>query len=82
MTSGRMPAWIAHSAFSVPDAVQNETCGRCAARRTLLMMSREGSLYRFFCFRCSPAPYNAGRGTLAKYIRLVQSASHGCVTDE
>ena len=27
-------------------------------------------------------PYKATRGTLAKYIRLVQSASLGCVTDE
>lgn len=27
-------------------------------------------------------PYKAERGTLAKYIRLVKSASQGCVTDE
>jgi len=27
-------------------------------------------------------PYKATRGTLAKYIRLVKSASFGCVTDE
>jgi dihydroxy-acid dehydratase len=27
-------------------------------------------------------PYKATRGTLAKYIRLVKDASHGCVTDE
>src|SRR5437762_488979 len=27
-------------------------------------------------------PYKANRGTLAKYIRLVKSASIGCVTDE
>jgi dihydroxy-acid dehydratase len=27
-------------------------------------------------------PYKAERGTLAKYIRLVKSASAGCVTDE
>jgi dihydroxy-acid dehydratase len=27
-------------------------------------------------------PYQATRGTLAKYIRLVKSASNGCVTDE
>lgn len=27
-------------------------------------------------------PYKANRGTLAKYIRLVKSASAGCVTDE
>jgi dihydroxy-acid dehydratase len=27
-------------------------------------------------------PYKADRGTLAKYIRLVRSASEGCVTDE
>ncbi|HSR49420.1 MAG TPA: dihydroxy-acid dehydratase [Acidobacteriota bacterium] len=27
-------------------------------------------------------PYQANRGTLAKYIRLVKSASLGCVTDE
>ena len=27
-------------------------------------------------------PYKAVRGTLAKYIRLVKSASQGCVTDE
>jgi len=27
-------------------------------------------------------PYKATRGTLAKYIRLVQNASAGCVTDE
>ena len=27
-------------------------------------------------------PYKATRGTLAKYIRLVKSASVGCVTDE
>jgi dihydroxy-acid dehydratase len=27
-------------------------------------------------------PYKATRGTLAKYIRLVQSASLGCITDE
>ena len=26
--------------------------------------------------------YKSTRGTLAKYIRLVKSASHGCVTDE
>jgi dihydroxy-acid dehydratase len=26
--------------------------------------------------------YKANRGTLAKYIRLVKSASLGCVTDE
>ncbi len=29
-----------------------------------------------------PPPYKATRGTLAKYIRLVKSASEGCVTDE
>ncbi len=27
-------------------------------------------------------PFKAERGTLAKYIRLVKSASDGCVTDE
>jgi dihydroxy-acid dehydratase len=27
-------------------------------------------------------PYKSTRGTLAKYIRLVQNASLGCVTDE
>jgi dihydroxy-acid dehydratase len=27
-------------------------------------------------------PLKATRGTLAKYIRLVKSASDGCVTDE
>ena len=27
-------------------------------------------------------PYKKTRGTLAKYIRLVKSASQGCVTDE
>ena len=27
-------------------------------------------------------PFKAQRGTLAKYIRLVKSASEGCVTDE
>ena len=27
-------------------------------------------------------PFKANRGTLAKYIRLVKSASLGCVTDE
>jgi dihydroxy-acid dehydratase len=27
-------------------------------------------------------PLKAERGTLAKYIRLVKSASYGCVTDE
>ena len=27
-------------------------------------------------------PYKATRGTLAKYIRVVQNASNGCVTDE
>ncbi|HSR66988.1 MAG TPA: dihydroxy-acid dehydratase [Acidobacteriota bacterium] len=27
-------------------------------------------------------PFRASRGTLAKYIRLVQSASRGCITDE
>jgi dihydroxy-acid dehydratase len=27
-------------------------------------------------------PFKAERGTLAKYIRLVKSASEGCVTDE
>lgn len=27
-------------------------------------------------------PLKANRGTLAKYIRLVKSASEGCVTDE
>jgi dihydroxy-acid dehydratase len=30
----------------------------------------------------SMPPYKADRGTLAKYIRLVKSASLGCVTDE
>jgi dihydroxy-acid dehydratase len=30
----------------------------------------------------SQPPYKATRGTLAKYIRLVKSASLGCVTDE
>jgi dihydroxy-acid dehydratase len=29
-----------------------------------------------------PPPLKANRGTLAKYIRLVRSASEGCVTDE
>jgi dihydroxy-acid dehydratase len=29
-----------------------------------------------------PPPYRALRGTLAKYIRNVRSASEGCVTDE
>ena len=32
--------------------------------------------------RLDRAPYKATRGTLAKYIRLVKSASEGCVTDE
>ena len=32
--------------------------------------------------RWTPLPYKATRGTLAKYIRLVRSASLGCVTDE
>ncbi len=27
-------------------------------------------------------PFKANRGTLAKYVRLVKSASYGCVTDE
>jgi dihydroxy-acid dehydratase len=27
-------------------------------------------------------PYKATRGTLYKYIKNVQDASHGCVTDE
>jgi dihydroxy-acid dehydratase len=27
-------------------------------------------------------PFKAERGTLAKYIRLVKTASEGCVTDE
>ncbi len=30
----------------------------------------------------TPPPYKARRGTLWKYIRNVQDASHGCVTDE
>ena len=30
----------------------------------------------------SAPPFKAARGTLAKYIRLVKSASQGCVTDE
>lgn len=30
----------------------------------------------------SMPPYKANRGTLAKYIKLVKSASEGCVTDE
>jgi len=29
-----------------------------------------------------PPPPPASKGTLAKYVRLVNSASHGCVTDE
>jgi dihydroxy-acid dehydratase len=29
-----------------------------------------------------PLPLKATRGTLAKYIRCVKSASEGCVTDE
>ncbi|CAI9117869.1 OLC1v1019357C2 [Oldenlandia corymbosa var. corymbosa] len=32
--------------------------------------------------RWTPAPYKASQGTLYKYIKLVQSASRGCVTDE
>jgi dihydroxy-acid dehydratase len=32
--------------------------------------------------RWTPPPLKAQRGTLAKYIRLVKSASEGCVTDE
>jgi dihydroxy-acid dehydratase len=32
--------------------------------------------------RWQAPPYKADRGTLAKYIRLVKSASLGCVTDE
>jgi dihydroxy-acid dehydratase len=32
--------------------------------------------------RWTMPPYKATRGTLAKYIRLVQNASLGCVTDE
>lgn len=32
--------------------------------------------------RWTPPPYKATRGTLAKYIRTVKSASEGCVTDE
>jgi dihydroxy-acid dehydratase len=32
--------------------------------------------------RWSPPPLKATRGTLYKYIRLVRSASEGCVTDE
>ena len=27
-------------------------------------------------------PYKATRGTLSKYIKIVKSASEGCVTDE
>ena len=34
-------------AFSVPDAVQRESCGLCGARRTLSTMSPEEPLYRF-----------------------------------
>ncbi len=30
----------------------------------------------------SAPPFKATRGTLGKYIRLVQDASHGCVTDQ
>jgi dihydroxy-acid dehydratase len=32
--------------------------------------------------RWTPPPYKSQRGTLAKYIRLVKSATEGCVTDE
>jgi len=32
--------------------------------------------------RWAPPPLKATRGTLAKYIRSVQSAAEGCVTDE
>jgi dihydroxy-acid dehydratase len=31
---------------------------------------------------CRMPPYKADRGTLAKYVRLVKSASLGFVTDE
>jgi dihydroxy-acid dehydratase len=30
----------------------------------------------------TPPPFRATRGTLAKYIRSVRTASEGCVTDE
>jgi dihydroxy-acid dehydratase len=53
------------------DATTNEisielTEGELAARRS----------------RWTEPSFNVNRGTLAKYIRLVKSASEGCVTDE
>ena len=48
--------------------------------------ARSGSFPAGMCGRApqslEDAPRKATRGTLAKYIRLVSDASHGCVTDE
>jgi hypothetical protein len=35
-----------------------------------------------FALLDAASEYKSKRGTLAKYIRLVKSASEGCVTDE
>merc|ERR1711935_156925 len=45
-----------------------------------LMISDDEMQARLDAFIPPPPP--ASKGTLAKYVRLVNSASHGCVTDE
>ena len=52
-----------------------------ASTRTLAMTVDDAELDRRRAAWVMP-PYKAERGTLAKYIRLVQPASVGCVTDE
>ena len=52
-----------------------------AERHTLTVAVPDAELTRRRAAWTMPA-YKAERGTLAKYIRLVRSASEGCVTDE
>ncbi len=52
-----------------------------ASKRTLHLNVPESTLQQRLK-QWKPPPLKAKRGTLAKYIRCVQSASQGCVTDE
>ena len=52
------------------------------AERNILTVDLSDSELARRCESWRQPPYKSTRGTLAKYIRLVKSASLGCVTDE
>lgn len=47
-----------------------------------IVVDDEVLAHRLQVWKQDPKPYKVQRGTLYKYIKVVQSASLGCVTDE